>query len=42
MNRIASWPSIQILLKLAEKSYLDFNMTDKWVSVEKKARQSPF
>ena len=38
----ASWPSAQILLKLADKTYLDFYTTDKWVSVDKKARQSAF
>ena len=42
MHGSVNWPSVQSLLKLAEKTYLDFNTTDKWVSVEKKARQSAF
>jgi len=42
MNGSASWPSIQSLLKMAEKTYLDFDTSDKWVSVEKKARQFAF
>jgi len=29
MHGSASWPSVQSLLKLAEKTYLDFNTTDK-------------
>ena len=31
MNGSTRWPSVQSLLKLAKKTYLDFNNNDKWV-----------